>query len=96
MAIRSLTSLVNSWLAAICCDSRHVWLSPDPVRIPYKFVARARFNQPEWHALHLPKMPGKYQVYITTERAFGDTYSTTTYHGKGVPVSSNVLKLEVK
>ncbi len=85
----------------ICCNSRHVWLSQDPVRIPYKLANPSRFNlegwsNPEWHMLHLPKKLGKYQVYITTQRVFGRTYSTTTYFGFGFPVSSNILKLEVK
>jgi|HubBroStandDraft_5_1064220.scaffolds.fasta_scaffold258058_1 hypothetical protein len=86
----------------ICCDSRHVWLSQDPVRIPYKlFANRTRANpegwaNPEWHTLHLPNKPGKYQVYVTTERVFGRGDSTTTYYGRGSAVSSNILKLEVK
>jgi len=91
------------WMYAIvCCDSRHVWLSPEPVRLPYKmFADRARVNpegwrNPDWYTLRLPNNPGTYQLYITTERVFGPSDSTTTYHGVGVPVSSNVLKLKVK
>jgi hypothetical protein len=86
----------------ICCDSRHVWLGPDPVRIPYKLTANllyanpGHYVNPEWSTLRLPKELGKYQVYITTRRVFGRNDGTTTYHGKGVPVSSNVLQLEVK
>ena len=86
----------------ICCDSRHVWLSLDTTRIPYKlFTGQTRNNRegwvnPEWYTLHLPTNPGKYQVYITTKRVFGRSASIVTYEGKGVPVSSNVIKLEVK
>jgi hypothetical protein len=90
------------WAGIICCDSRHVWLSQDPTRVPYKLSAtptRANpegLHNPEWHKLHLPSKPGKYQVYLTTQRLFGRSDSTTTYEGKGIPLSSNVLKLEVK
>jgi hypothetical protein len=91
------------WMyAIICCDSRHVWLSLDPVRLPYKlFANRTSVNpegwvNPEWYTLQLPNKPGKYLVYVTSARVFGYTSSTATYHGKGVPVSSNVLKLEIK
>jgi hypothetical protein len=83
----------------ICCDSRHVWLSQDPLRLPYKlFANRApeRWVNPEWYTLQLPNKPGKYVVYVTSARVFGYTSSTATCHGKGVPVSSNLLKLEVK
>jgi hypothetical protein len=86
----------------ICCESRHVWLSLDPVRIPYKmFPDYARINlvglsNGEWDKLYLPTEPGRYQVYITTARVFGQSASTTTYMGKGVPISSNVITLEVK
>jgi hypothetical protein len=86
----------------ICCGSRHVWLSLDPVRVPYKLFTGATrsdaeaYTNPAWHTIQLPSTPGKYQVYITTVRVFGRDYSTTTYSGKGVPLSSNILKLEVK
>jgi len=92
----------EKWAGIICCDSRHVWLSLDPVRVPYKlFASRTRVNpeayvNPEWHTLHLANRSGKYEIYVTTARVFGRSDRTTTYHGKGVPVSSNVLKLEVK
>lgn len=92
----------EKWAGIICCDSRHVWLSQDPTRVPYKMFAsltRANpegYRNPEWHKLHLPAKPGKYQVYLTTQRLFGRTENTTTYEGKGIPLSSNVLKLEVK
>jgi hypothetical protein len=92
----------EKWAGIICCDSRHVWLSQDPTRVPYKlFPNPTRANpeglrNPEWHRLHLPGKPGKYHVYVTTERLFGRSDSTTTYQGKGIPVSSNVLTLEVK
>ncbi len=92
----------EKWAGIICCDSRHVWLSQDPTRVPYKlFPTPTRANpegwrNPDWHRLHLPSKPGKYQVYLTTERVFGRSDSTTTYQGKGVQVSSNILTLEVK
>jgi hypothetical protein len=86
----------------ICCDSRHVWLSQEPTRVPYKLTSTTSrsnpegYRNPEWLMLHLPSKPGKYQVYITTQRVFGQGDNTATYHGKGVEVSSNLLKLEVK
>lgn len=86
----------------ICCDSRHVWLSLDPVRLPYKPLAdHARISPkvyvaPQWYALRLPEKPGKYKVYVTTERVFRRSDSTKTYHDKGIPVSSNILKVEVQ
>ena len=86
----------------ICCNSRHVWLSLDPVRVPYKLfgspsrVSPEAYVNPEWHTLHLPSKPGNYEIYVTTVRVFGRGYSTTTYLGRGVPVSSNALTLEVK
>lgn len=86
----------------ICCDSRHVWLSLDPVRLPYKLATTAtRFNpegakNPEWYTLKLPAKPGKYQLYVTTRRVYGSGYSGKTYRGKGVAVTSDILTLEVK
>jgi AraC-like DNA-binding protein len=86
----------------VCCDSRHVWLSQEQTRIPYQLSPTlmrsnpSRYRNPEWLTLHLPSKPGKYQVYITTERVFRRSDSTTTYNGKGVAVSSNLLTLEVK
>jgi hypothetical protein len=92
----------EKWAGIICCDSRHVWLSQEATRVPYKLsVAPTRWNlegyrNPEWLTLHLPGKPGKYQVYITTERVFRRSDSTGTYHGKGLAVSSNIINLEVK
>ena len=86
----------------ICCDSRHVWLGQDPTRVPYTLSANPTrtnpegWHNPDWHTLHLPSRQGKYQVYVTTERLFGRSDSTTTYMGKGVPLSSNLLTLQVK
>jgi hypothetical protein len=54
------------------------------------------YRNPEWLTLHLPSKPGKYQLYITTERVFRRSDNTTTYHGNGIAVSSNLLTLEVK
>jgi hypothetical protein len=35
------------WMyAIICCDTRHVWLSLDPVRLPYKLFANRRLENP--------------------------------------------------
>jgi hypothetical protein len=52
------------WLyAIICCDTRHVWLSLDPVRLPYKLFANRilvnpeRWVNPEWYRLQLPNKP---------------------------------------
>jgi hypothetical protein len=66
-------------------------LSPAPTR-----SSPEGHRNPEWLTLHLPSKPGKYQVYITTERVFRRNDTTTTYTGKGVAVSSNILTLEVK
>ena len=89
-------------VGGICCDSRHVWLSLDPVRIPYKLFGKSvtvnpeSHVNPEWHAIYLPSKKGNYQLYITTHRVFGQGDAMKTYHGQGAAVSSNVLKLEVK
>ena len=75
----------EKWAGIICCDSRHVWLSQEPTRVPYKlFPTPTRSNpegsrNPQWLTLHLPSTPGKYQVYITTERVFRRSDNTTTY-----------------
>lgn len=104
--IRDGTTILNQprepFVGVVCCDSRHVWLSLDPVRVPYKMFANRNhtnlegYANADWHKPRLPKKPGKYQVYITTARVFGQGTSTTTDMGKGVPISSNVLTLEVK
>ena len=89
-------------VGTVCCESRHLWLSQEGTRIPYKLSPTlfrsnpSGYRNPEWLTLHLPSKPGKYQVYITTERVFRRSDSTTTYHGKGVAVSSNLLTLEVR
>jgi hypothetical protein len=89
-------------MGIICCDSRHVWLSLEPTRIPYKLSnTPTRSNpegvkNPEWLSLSLPKRPGKYRLYLTTQRVFGRGDNTTTPVGKGLPISSNILDLEVR
>jgi hypothetical protein len=85
-----------------CCDSRHAWLTIDPVRVPYKlFSTRTRDNRegwsnPDWHVLRLPNERGRYQVYITSYRLFSAGENTKTYGGKGAALTSNILTLEVK
>jgi hypothetical protein len=64
---------------------------PVPGRTDLEMHANA-----EWHKLHLPNKPGKYRVYITTDRVFGQSASHKTYMGRGVPISSNVVMLEVR
>ena len=83
----------------ICCDSRHVWLNPDTLRLPYKTSAVEGMTMPKemrWYKLYLPAQPGKYQVYVTTRRVYRYTDSMATYHGQGLPTSSNILELELK
>lgn len=82
----------------ICCESRHVWLSLEPTRIPFKQSESNLLGvkNPEWLTLRLPNKPGKYRLYLTTQRVFGRGDNTKTYMGKGLPVSSNILNLEVK
>ena len=73
----------------VCCDSRHVWLSLDPVVLLY------RNRQTPYRVLHLPK-PGKYEVYVMTRRVFSRDRTMTTYSGLGFAVTSaNILKIEL-
>jgi hypothetical protein len=82
----------------VCCSSKHVWLNlEDPTRLP---AVRIRQKDgkitPAYRGMYLPKIPGKYQMYVTTERVFSRDESTTTYEGKGhLVTSSNILDLEV-
>ena len=92
----------GSHTGIICCDSRHVWLTIDAVRVPYKlFTTPTRDNlegwrNPDWHVLHLPNERGRYQVYITSYRLFSAGENTKTYGGKGAALTSNIITLEVK
>jgi hypothetical protein len=82
--------------AIVCCDSRHVWLSLDPTRLPYWRPASNNFRSAGYRRAILPNLPGKYQLYVATERVFNQDYATATYHGKGLAVTSdNILALEV-
>lgn len=75
----------------VCCDSRHVWLSLDPVVVPYKF---STWRAPS-RVLHLPK-PGKYEIYVTTRRVFNRDQTMGTTSGLGFAVTAaNILKIEV-
>lgn len=100
--VAHITDGRTAWTAPLitsgftCCHSRHVWLSLDPVRVPYRVLKGEHpYNSQQYRTIRLPK-PGRYQVYVVTSRVFGRNYSTKTYSGKGVPVASeNVLDLEV-
>src|SRR6185312_14902003 len=81
----------------VCCDSRHVWLSLDPVRLPYPY----RINTLEGYKSSSPRSirfstPGRYQFYVTTQRVFNRDQQMTTYSGLGYAVASeNVLSVEI-
>lgn len=80
----------------VCCASRLVWLSMDPVRLPYRYAqTKDGFKPVGYRSTVLSNQPGKYQLYITTRRAFPKDYQYTTYHGKGTAVTSNIMNLEV-
>ncbi len=92
----------STWTAysprgVICCDSRHVWLNLDPVQVPYRYAQTwDGFKPLRYPTAVLPYRPGKYRVYLTTHRVFSKDYSTKTYTGKGIAVTSaNILSLEV-
>lgn len=87
--------LLSSFL--ICCDSRHVWLSQDAVRLPYSYRIRTLegYKPPSTRVIRFEK-PGQYEFYVTTQRVFSRDQQTTTYSGLGYGVTSeNVLKLEI-
>ena len=90
------------WVGVVCCNSRHIWLDQEPVRMPYKLGAgrfvmeHEGYPNPEWYALRLPEKPGKYRVYVTTHRVFGRAFDKNPYLDAGVAVSSNVLEFQVK
>ena len=90
------------WVGIVCCNSRHIWLNQEPVRIPYKLrpgrslAEHEGWPNPEWHVLHLPNQPGNYRVYVTTHRVFWSGDNKNVLQDRGRQVSSNVLKLHVK
>ena len=87
---------VHPMYGFICCRGHLVYLNLDPVRLPYKLPPNEKnVRNGDWYSLRLPNKPGKYQVYITTYRVFRNNDSTS-YKSEGIPVSSNILKLEVK
>lgn len=74
----------------ICCDSKHQWLDLDPLRVPSGYTTGGSY----WP---VPiKKPGKYQLYITSYRAFGWEQNIITFHARGPAITSdNILKIEV-
>lgn len=90
------------WVGTVCCNSRHVWLNQEPVRIPYKLgpgrwlLEHEGWPNPEWHILRLPNKSGNYRVYLTTHRVFWSGDNKNALEDRGRPVSSNILKLQVK
>jgi hypothetical protein len=74
----------------ICCDSKHLWLDLDPLRVPSGYENRETY----WP---IPvKKPGKYQLYIVSYRAFGWEQNLITFKVRGPALtSSNILKVEV-
>jgi hypothetical protein len=80
----------------ICCNSRHVWLSLDPVRVTYQPTQHDDIFMANHPGCVLPMRPGRYNVYITTFRVFERDHAMTTYGGKGIAVTSeNILTVEV-
>ena len=74
----------------VCCDSKHVWLSLDPVRVPYGSSREHSFIR-----ILVPK-PGKYQIWVTTYRVFSRDQSMKTFSGLSyATTSANSLKVEV-
>ena len=68
-----------SALGIVCCDSRLVWLSTDPVRLPYRYAqTKDGFKPVGYRCTVLPNQPGKYPMYITTQRVFPRDYQYTT------------------
>lgn len=88
---------IRNHAGIVCCDSRHVWLSLDPVRLPYPFPIQtlegAKPSSPRmFHFDH----PGKYQLYLTSHRVFSREQSFYTPDGLGYAVtSSNIVSVEV-
>lgn len=84
----------------VCCRSSRVGLSLEPVRLPYKRLARERYLVDPVACLHLPNKPGSIistsQLDVTTERVFSRSYSTTTNLGTEPSATSKVLNLEVR
>ena len=87
----------KTWPAYVCCDSRQVGLGLDPARLPYRYAqTKAGFKPVGYRQAVMPKEPGRYQFYVTTERVFSRDYATTTFHTKGFAVTSdNILTVEV-
>jgi len=84
-------------IGIVCCDSRHVWLSFDPVRLPYQ----TPINTVEGYKRSIPRSirfsrPGHYELFVTTQRVFDREQQMTTYSGLGYTVTSrNVLSVEI-
>ena len=83
------TARLFGMMGIICCDSQHVWLSLDPVRLPYpspiNTVEGYKSSSPRW--IRFPK-PGKYEFYVTTRRVFNRDQEMKTYQGLGYVVTS--------
>jgi hypothetical protein len=79
--------------AFVCCGYRHVWLSLDPTRLPYGRPASNAFAPAGYRAV-LPRLPGKYQMYVTTRRVFNKEFQIDDYH-EGFALTSNILTFEV-
>lgn len=81
--------MIHENYGALCCASRHVWLSSDPTRIPYPAKSsvplKIKFSS-----------PGTYQIYMTGHRVFSRDQTFHTDEGLGHAVtSSNILRVEV-
>lgn len=84
------SSLIHENYGVICCDSRHVWLSSEPTRIPYAPKVKSPFIP-----INIPS-PGTYQIYVTSHRVFDKDQTLHTDEGLGYAVtSSNILRVEV-
>lgn len=84
-------------LGIVCCDSRHVWLSLDPVRLPYPNRTNTveGYKSSAARSIHFSK-PGQYQFYVTTRRVFSRDQEMKTYQGLGYAATSeNVLSVKI-
>lgn len=84
-------------LGYVCCDSRRVWLTSDPLRIPNSYRSGTDgLKVAGYHRFFLPDHTGIFRFYVTTYRVFNKMSSMSPFHEHGVAVTSrNILTVEV-
>ncbi|ABF43383.1 hypothetical protein Acid345_4383 [Candidatus Koribacter versatilis Ellin345] len=93
---RSWTSSVNQSSIA-CCMTRHVWLGLEPTRVPYNAHPEDIFGgNPEYREFAVPDTPGKYEIYLTSDRLYSRDEKTETYSGKGTRMTSDIMSIRVR